>query len=224
MQMPLETFFINHNYLNSISQDEILYQVDANPQNWMVAGRKSGHISFSEAQGQDLKKDTSVVQSIFIQHQFTIIVCTNITVGIHFTHRIKDRDRRDMCPAGVGVRTPATARPARRRRCEYQLQSGRSPPGVRASSHSQHLLLHTGLIHEPSLCHYVSYLWRPPFEIQGVLFLPGDYSFFYRLHTWCILIDWVRIRILVMSNEFFFFFLHELGGLTTELGRLELIS
>ncbi|EMS62291.1 hypothetical protein TRIUR3_28098 [Triticum urartu] len=39
----------------SLSDDEILYQVDANPQNWMVAGRKSGHISFSEAQGSRIE-------------------------------------------------------------------------------------------------------------------------------------------------------------------------
>lgn len=31
--------------------DEVLYQVDANPENWMIAGRKSGHISLSAAQG-----------------------------------------------------------------------------------------------------------------------------------------------------------------------------
>ncbi|KAI4987540.1 hypothetical protein ZWY2020_020340 [Hordeum vulgare] len=39
----------------SLSDDEILYQVDANPQNWMVAGRKSGHISFSETQGSRIE-------------------------------------------------------------------------------------------------------------------------------------------------------------------------
>uniref|UniRef100_A0A0A8XRS9 TRAPPC10/Trs130 C-terminal domain-containing protein n=1 Tax=Arundo donax TaxID=35708 RepID=A0A0A8XRS9_ARUDO len=39
----------------SISGDEILYQVDANPQNWMVAGRKCGHISLSNAQGSRME-------------------------------------------------------------------------------------------------------------------------------------------------------------------------
>ncbi|KAM0824713.1 hypothetical protein ACQ4PT_070010 [Festuca glaucescens] len=39
----------------SLSGDGILYQVDANPQNWMVAGRKCGHISFSEAQGSRIE-------------------------------------------------------------------------------------------------------------------------------------------------------------------------
>ena len=34
-------------------QDEVLYQVDANPQNWMVAGRKCGHVSLSNEQGMN---------------------------------------------------------------------------------------------------------------------------------------------------------------------------
>jgi hypothetical protein len=34
-------------------QDEILYQVDANPHNWMVAGRKCGHVSLSNEQGMN---------------------------------------------------------------------------------------------------------------------------------------------------------------------------
>ncbi|CAL5046734.1 unnamed protein product [Urochloa decumbens] len=39
----------------SISGDGILYQVDANPQNWMVAGRKSGHVSLSNEQGSRME-------------------------------------------------------------------------------------------------------------------------------------------------------------------------
>ncbi|KAL6638430.1 hypothetical protein ACP70R_023925 [Stipagrostis hirtigluma subsp. patula] len=39
----------------SISGDEILYQVDANPQNWMVAGRKCGYISLSNVQGSRME-------------------------------------------------------------------------------------------------------------------------------------------------------------------------
>ncbi|GJM95475.1 hypothetical protein PR202_ga12215 [Eleusine coracana subsp. coracana] len=39
----------------SISGDEILYQVDANPQNWMIAGRKCGHISLSNAHGSRME-------------------------------------------------------------------------------------------------------------------------------------------------------------------------
>ncbi|RCV20734.1 hypothetical protein SEVIR_4G080000v4 [Setaria viridis] len=39
----------------SISGDEILYQVDANPQNWMVAGRKCGHVSLSNEQGSRME-------------------------------------------------------------------------------------------------------------------------------------------------------------------------
>lgn len=39
----------------SISIDEILYQVEANPQNWMVAGRKCGHVSLSNEQGSRME-------------------------------------------------------------------------------------------------------------------------------------------------------------------------
>ncbi|CAL5051773.1 unnamed protein product [Urochloa decumbens] len=39
----------------SMSGDGILYQVDANPQNWMVAGRKSGHVSLSNEQGSRME-------------------------------------------------------------------------------------------------------------------------------------------------------------------------
>ncbi|GJN34821.1 hypothetical protein PR202_gb23519 [Eleusine coracana subsp. coracana] len=39
----------------SISGDEILYQIDANPQNWMIAGRKCGHISLSNAHGSRME-------------------------------------------------------------------------------------------------------------------------------------------------------------------------
>ncbi|ERN03403.1 hypothetical protein AMTR_s00003p00258550 [Amborella trichopoda] len=34
----------------SIHDDEVLYEVDANPENWMVAGRKRGHVSLSMEQ------------------------------------------------------------------------------------------------------------------------------------------------------------------------------
>ncbi|XP_078436829.1 TRAPP II complex TRAPPC10/CLUB [Wolffia australiana] len=33
------------------AQTEILYEVDANPENWMIAGRKCGHVSLSGVQG-----------------------------------------------------------------------------------------------------------------------------------------------------------------------------
>jgi trafficking protein particle complex subunit 10 len=36
-------------------QDEVLYEVDASSQNWMVAGRKRGHVSLSKEQGDFLK-------------------------------------------------------------------------------------------------------------------------------------------------------------------------
>ncbi|CAL5037459.1 unnamed protein product [Urochloa decumbens] len=39
----------------SMSGDGILYQVDANPQNWMVAGRKCGHVSLSNEQGSRME-------------------------------------------------------------------------------------------------------------------------------------------------------------------------
>lgn len=39
----------------SLLADEILYQVDANPQNWMVAGRKCGHVSLSNEQGSRIE-------------------------------------------------------------------------------------------------------------------------------------------------------------------------
>ncbi|KAF8409326.1 hypothetical protein HHK36_005400 [Tetracentron sinense] len=37
---------------NAVSHnDEVLYEVNANPENWMIAGRKRGHVSFSTKQG-----------------------------------------------------------------------------------------------------------------------------------------------------------------------------
>ncbi|MQL80119.1 hypothetical protein Taro_012568 [Colocasia esculenta] len=35
----------------SADQDEFLYEVDVNPENWMIAGRKQGHVSLSTKQG-----------------------------------------------------------------------------------------------------------------------------------------------------------------------------
>jgi hypothetical protein len=32
-------------------QDEVLYEVNANSDNWMIAGRKRGHVSVSTKQG-----------------------------------------------------------------------------------------------------------------------------------------------------------------------------
>ncbi|KAI0524933.1 hypothetical protein KFK09_004323 [Dendrobium nobile] len=34
-----------------LSKDELLYEIDANPENWMIAGRKRGHISLAATQG-----------------------------------------------------------------------------------------------------------------------------------------------------------------------------
>lgn len=34
-----------------LAQDEILYEVNANSENWMIAGRKRGHVSLSTRQG-----------------------------------------------------------------------------------------------------------------------------------------------------------------------------
>lgn len=36
---------------DSLCKDEILYAVDANPENWMIAGRKRGHVSMPAKQG-----------------------------------------------------------------------------------------------------------------------------------------------------------------------------
>ncbi|KAF3336304.1 Trafficking protein particle complex II-specific subunit 130 [Carex littledalei] len=36
-------------------RDEVLYEVEAQPQNWMVAGRKRGHVSLSTAQGSRIE-------------------------------------------------------------------------------------------------------------------------------------------------------------------------
>ncbi|KAJ3681363.1 hypothetical protein LUZ60_015852 [Juncus effusus] len=35
--------------------DEVVYEVEANPQNWMVAGRKRGHVSLSKTQGSRME-------------------------------------------------------------------------------------------------------------------------------------------------------------------------
>lgn len=34
-------------------QDEVLYEVNANTTNWMIAGRKRGHVSLSPEQGTE---------------------------------------------------------------------------------------------------------------------------------------------------------------------------
>ncbi|XP_020591657.1 trafficking protein particle complex II-specific subunit 130 homolog [Phalaenopsis equestris] len=35
----------------SLAKDELFYEVDANPENWMIAGRKRGHVSLALTQG-----------------------------------------------------------------------------------------------------------------------------------------------------------------------------
>ncbi|PON70583.1 TRAPP II complex, TRAPPC [Parasponia andersonii] len=44
-------------FQNLVSQqhDEVLYEVDANTENWMIAGRKRGHVSLSEKQGSRIE-------------------------------------------------------------------------------------------------------------------------------------------------------------------------
>lgn len=37
--------------VNLLQQDEVLYEVKANPENWMIAGRKRGYASLSTKQG-----------------------------------------------------------------------------------------------------------------------------------------------------------------------------
>lgn len=40
---------------SSSCKDEVLYEVDANPENWMIAGRKRGHVSLSKTQGSRIE-------------------------------------------------------------------------------------------------------------------------------------------------------------------------
>ncbi|XP_072967232.1 trafficking protein particle complex II-specific subunit 130 homolog [Typha angustifolia] len=40
---------------------EVLYEVDANPQNWMIAGRKRGHVSLSKTQGSRIEVTVTCV-------------------------------------------------------------------------------------------------------------------------------------------------------------------
>ncbi|PKA56798.1 hypothetical protein AXF42_Ash002101 [Apostasia shenzhenica] len=42
---------LEETHLSSISKDELLYEVDANPENWMIAGRKRGHVSLEATRG-----------------------------------------------------------------------------------------------------------------------------------------------------------------------------
>nr|GEZ35519.1 trafficking protein particle complex II-specific subunit 130 homolog [Tanacetum cinerariifolium] len=37
--------------LKEENNDEVLYEVNANSENWMIAGRKRGHVSLSTKQG-----------------------------------------------------------------------------------------------------------------------------------------------------------------------------
>jgi len=34
-----------------VLQEEVLYEIDANSENWMIAGRKRGYVSLSTKQG-----------------------------------------------------------------------------------------------------------------------------------------------------------------------------
>ncbi|XP_038974112.1 trafficking protein particle complex II-specific subunit 130 homolog [Phoenix dactylifera] len=40
---------------SSCKDDEVLYEVDANPENWMIAGRKRGHVSLSKTHGSRIE-------------------------------------------------------------------------------------------------------------------------------------------------------------------------
>lgn len=39
-----------------LEQDEVLYEVNANSESWMIAGRKRGHVSLSTKQGNRINE------------------------------------------------------------------------------------------------------------------------------------------------------------------------
>lgn len=50
-------------------QVEVLYEVDANSENWMIAGRKRGHVSLSTKQG--ISKSSNVYDK---SNSITIVI------------------------------------------------------------------------------------------------------------------------------------------------------
>ena len=95
-------------------QDEILYQVEANPQNWMVAGRKCGHVSLSNEQGKN-RGTRCFNPCLWQSDNFQSNLKRKYRQFSHHTalaHRFKDGDHGDMCATGLWVRPPTAAGPA----------------------------------------------------------------------------------------------------------------
>lgn len=52
LYITLKYRHVHQNLLFYLHKDEVLYEVNANSENWMIAGRKRGHVSLSEEQGK----------------------------------------------------------------------------------------------------------------------------------------------------------------------------
>ncbi|KAJ9551545.1 hypothetical protein OSB04_015590 [Centaurea solstitialis] len=83
-------------YLDEENKDEVLYEVNANSENWMIAGRKRGHVPLSAKQGIIYLSGRSLNES----HKYFENLETNYFL-------VKNRDFNTMLPLAAGyVRPP----------------------------------------------------------------------------------------------------------------------
>lgn len=121
-----------------LHKDEVLYEVNANSANWMIAGRKRGHVSLSEEKGKSC---------------FLLLTCFIVKKRNGFLHRnddmlflllacrFKSSNLDTMCPISCGLCTSTSAQFAERGRRKRKKQSTGSSLSVCLASISQFFLL-----------------------------------------------------------------------------------
>lgn len=115
----------------------MLYEVNANSENWMIAGRKRGYVSLSEEQG---KVNLSFFVLILYQERLCILMMISFVGWLKY-YRFKSGNIDTMCSISCGLCPSSSARFAKRGRSKCKQQSTRSSLSVRLASTSQFFLL-----------------------------------------------------------------------------------
>lgn len=135
-----------------MQQEEVLYEVNAHSESWMIAGRKRGHVSLPINQGLEItfvnKYGASTPHWKITFGSFNVRPVPYLWYLIHLLHygRFKDSYLNIMCAASGGICSSSSTWAAKCQRGKYKLQSCWSAPGLHFAPNSQLLLLHSSLI------------------------------------------------------------------------------
>lgn len=129
----------------SSCKDDVLYEVHANSDHWMIAGRKRGHVLLSTKQGF-----FKLFFSLFdFQLVLQVLLCTYMcSAGSHaflYSARIENNYFSIMLATGCWICSSSSVGVAKCWQGQYLLQSSQSTFGVRLPSSFEFFFLHTSL-------------------------------------------------------------------------------